>query len=340
MTEKNNYSNLQAITKELSKKGTIIQTVDDLSDGYDFNNSIHTGSLLLDYMLGTGGLPRGGFIHIHGQYSHGKSTLAVNIARGFIERGLPVLYIDVENTIRNTGQWFFKKNQIDPKDYDKFIIFVPHDFTELARTLYKYVKEGKIPLVVIDTVAAISDINPGEESINDLGKPTALGKQARSVSELLRTLSAFRSDDTTILLLNQERKNIVTTGNPAYQPKYKAPGGEAMGFYPSLALTLHQMGKTVYTEQENGKAREVRVVVEKSKYFDRAVKSSTSLYFLRDGSSKGILGIDKQYDLVTFASEIGIITKSGSWLQWTAKDGKEFKGQGFHNFIKVVSRRK
>ena len=325
---------IDKLVADLHKKGANIEMASDIPDTFDWKNAVSTGSLLLDWHLGTCGIPAGMFMHIFGDYSHGKSTLAINIARQFLQQGKKVLYVDVENTMKNTGKSFFLRNNLTEKDLKNLILLVPTDFHTVANQISKFVAED-IPLVVIDTIAAIANIDPNKDD-NDSSKAAPLGQQAKSMNEMLNKLSTFRKR-TSFLLLNQERDNIVTHGNPRYAPKNKAPGGRALGFYAGITVELNRLGNTEYVKRENGRAMEVLATITKNKYFDRTVGSSTSLYFLRDGASGGRMGIDQQYDLINMAAQLGIIEIAGPWLTWISQEGEIIKAQGFSNFMEKFS---
>ena len=63
---------------------------------------IPTGSISLDYALGTGGIPKGRITEIYGPEASGKTTLALHIIAEAQKQGGTAAFIDAEHALDET----------------------------------------------------------------------------------------------------------------------------------------------------------------------------------------------------------------------------------------------
>ena len=191
---------------------------------------IPTGSLGLDMALGVGGVPRGRIIEIFGPESSGKTTLALHIVAEAQKKGGICAYIDAEHAMDPV----YAKN-LGVKIND-LLISQPDTGEQGLEITESLVRSGKIDVVVIDSVAALT---PRDEIEGDMGQQH-VGKQARLMSQALRKLTAIVArSKTLVIFINQIRMQIgVMFGNPE-----TTPGGKALKFYTSIRLDIRRIAQ-------------------------------------------------------------------------------------------------
>ncbi|MCX5657189.1 MAG: DNA recombination/repair protein RecA, partial [Candidatus Omnitrophica bacterium] len=109
---------------------------------------IPTGSIVLDYALGIGGIPRGRVVEIFGPESSGKTTLALSVISQAQHSGGVAAFIDAEHAMDPT---YAKKIGVN---LDDLLISQPdtgEQALEIAETL---VRSNAVDIIVIDSVAA------------------------------------------------------------------------------------------------------------------------------------------------------------------------------------------
>jgi recombination protein RecA len=111
---------------------------------------IPTGSLGLDMALGVGGVPRGRIIEIFGPESSGKTTLALHIVAEAQKKGGVCAYIDAEHAMDPTYA-----SNLGVKIND-LLISQPDTGEQGLEITESLVRSGKIDVIVIDSVAALT----------------------------------------------------------------------------------------------------------------------------------------------------------------------------------------
>jgi recombination protein RecA len=188
---------------------------------------VSTGSIGLDAALGIGGLPRGRIIEIFGPESSGKTTLTLHVIAEAQKAGGICAFIDAEHAM---DPEYSKKLGVN---IDDLLISQPDTGEQALEITEALVRSGKIDVVVIDSVAALT---PKDEIEGDMGAHH-VGKQARLMSQALRKLTAIaHKSKTVIIFINQIRMQIgVMFGNPE-----TTPGGKALKFYSSVRLDIRR----------------------------------------------------------------------------------------------------
>lgn len=213
-------------------------------------NVISTGSLGLDTALGVGGVPRGRIIEVFGPESSGKTTLALHIVAEAQKAGGVCAYIDAEHAM---DPEYAKNLGVNTKD---LLISQPDTGEEGLEITESLVRSGKIAVVVIDSVAALT---PKDEIEGEMGAHH-VGKQARLMSQALRKLTAIvHKSNTVVIFINQIRMQIgVMFGNPE-----TTPGGKALKFYTSVRLDIRRIAQIKKGEEVVGGRTRVKVVKNK-----------------------------------------------------------------------------
>ncbi len=157
------------------------------------------------------------------------------------------------------------------------------------------VRSGKIDVIVIDSVAALT---PKDEIEGDMGAQH-MGKQARLMSQALRKLTAIVARSNTIVIfINQIRMQIgVMFGNPE-----TTPGGKALKFYTSVRLDIRRIAQIKKGEEIVGSRTRVKVVKNKV-----AAPFKQTEFDIIYGE-----GISLEGELLALGESLGVIKKSGT----------------------------
>ena len=248
---------------------------------------IPSGSMGLDMALGVGGIPRGRIIEIFGPESSGKTTLALHIVAEAQKKGGICAYIDAEHAMDPV---YAKNLGVNTND---LLIAQPDTGEQGLEICESLVRSGKIDVIVIDSVAALT---PKDEIEGDMGQQH-VGKQARLMSQALRKLTAIvAKSNTVVIFINQIRMQIgVMFGNPE-----TTPGGKALKFYTSVRLDIRRIAQIKKGEEVVGGRTRVKVVKNKV-----AAPFKQTEFDIIYGE-----GISYEGELMALGEKIGIVTKS------------------------------
>ena len=143
--------------------------------------AIPTGSIGLDDALGIGGYPRGRIIEIYGPESSGKTTLSLHAIAEAQKAGGICAFIDAEHAMDPVyaGNLGVK--------LDELLFSQPDNGEQALEIVESLVRSGKIDVIVIDSVAALT---PRDEIEGEMGAHH-VGKQARLMSQALRKLTGI-----------------------------------------------------------------------------------------------------------------------------------------------------
>lgn len=273
--------------------------------------SISTGSIGLDFALGVGGLPRGRIIEIFGPESSGKTTLTLHVIAEAQKAGGVCAFIDAEHAM---DPEYAKKLGVK---IDELLISQPDHGEQALEITETLVRSGKIDVVVVDSVAALT---PKDEIEGDMGAHH-VGKQARLMSQALRKLTAIVARSNTIVIfINQIRMQIgVMFGNPE-----TTPGGKALKFYTSVRLDIRKIAQIKKGEDVVGARTRVKVV--KNKVASPFKQTEFDIIYNE--------GISAEGEMLALGEKFELIDKAGASFSYMSvgKDGKKEKiplGRGY-----------
>lgn len=263
---------------------------------------VPTGSIGLDEALGVGGFPRGRIIEIYGPESSGKTTLALHAVAEAQKKGGICAFIDAEHAM---DPEYAKKLGVKIED---LLISQPDAGEQALEITESLVRSGKIDIVVVDSVAALT---PKDEIEGDMGAHH-VGKQARLMSQALRKLTALTAKSKTIVIfINQIRMQIgVMFGNPE-----TTPGGKALKFYTSVRLDIRRIAQIKKGDEIMG--GRVRVKVVKNKVAAPFKVTEFDLLYNE--------GISREGELLALGEKYDIVSKAGASYSY----GEEKLGRGY-----------
>jgi recombination protein RecA len=262
-------------------------------------NAIPTGSIGLDAALGVGGLPRGRIVEIFGPESSGKTTLSLHVVAEAQKKGGVCAFIDAEHAM---DPEYAKRIGVKTNE---LLISQPDTGEQALEIVESLVRSGKIDVVVVDSVAALT---PKDEIEGDMGAQH-VGKQARLMSQALRKLTAIVAKSKTIVIfINQIRMQIgVMFGNPE-----TTPGGKALKFYTSVRLDIRRIAQIKKGEEVMG--GRVRVKVVKNKVAAPFKQTEFDLMYNE--------GISKEGEIIALGEKMGLVKKTGMTYEYCPIDKK------------------
>jgi recombination protein RecA len=265
-------------------------------------DAIPTGSIGLDDALGIGGLPRGRVIEIFGPEASGKTTLTLHVIAEAQRAGGITAFIDAEHAL---DPEYAKKIGVR---IDELLISQPDTGEQALEIVESLVRSGKIDVVVIDSVAALT---PKDEIEGEMGAHH-VGKQARLMSQALRKLTAIVSKTKTVVIfINQIRMQIgVMFGNPE-----TTPGGKALKFYTSVRLDIRRIAQIKKGDEVVGGRHRVKVVKNKV----AAPFRSTEFDLIYNE------GISREGEMLALGEKFGLVQKSGASYSY----GEHKLGRGY-----------
>ena len=265
-------------------------------------DAIPTGSIGLDFALGIGGLPRGRIVEVFGPESSGKTTLTLHVIAEAQKTGGVCAFIDAEHAL---DPEYAKRLGVKTSE---LLLSQPDTGEQALEIVESLVRSGKIDVIVIDSVAALT---PRDEIEGDMGQ-AHVGKQARLMSQALRKLTAIVARSKTIVIfINQIRMQIgVMFGNPE-----TTPGGKALKFYTSVRLDIRRIAQIKKGEEVMG--GRVRVKVVKNKV--AAPFKSTEFDLMYNE------GISREGEIIALGEKYGLVSKSGASYSY----GDEKLGRGY-----------
>lgn len=264
--------------------------------------AIPTGSIGLDHALGIGGMPRGRIIEIYGPESSGKTTLALHVIAQAQKKGGLCAFVDAEHAM---DPMYSKNLGVKIKE---LLISQPDTGEQALEIVESLVRSGKIDVVVIDSVAALT---PKDEIEGEMGAHH-VGKQARLMSQALRKLTAIvAKSDTVVIFINQIRMKIgVMFGNPE-----TTPGGRALKFYSSVRLDIRRIAQIKKGDTVIGGRTKVKVVKNKV----AAPFKVTEFDLLYNE------GISHEGELLVLGEKLKLISKAGASYSF----GEHKLGRGY-----------
>lgn len=255
---------------------------------------IKTGNLNFDKILGCGGIPKSRITEIYGNESSGKTTIALQVAKQSTLNNKKVLYIDMECTLNVN---YLRDNGID---VNLITICRPKNGEKAFAIIEDALNENCYELIILDSVAAMSCESELDESMEESAK---IGLHARLMSRGLRRIqNPLSNSNTAIIFINQVREKIgIIFGNPE-----TTTGGKALKFFSTTRIEVRKVDLIKNGQDKIGIKSKLTIVKNKlGKPFESCF---VNIYFNE--------GYDDTMDMIDYAIEHNIITKSGAWYYY------------------------
>jgi recombination protein RecA len=223
------------------------KTVDDLLAEFEKKHGLKTGvpeevtglttgNLAIDWQTGVGGIPVGRITELYGYESSGKTTTALQTAAELQtdikerESDQRIVYLDFEHALDVD---YASGLGID-FGHPSFIPLQPNNLEQGAIAALNLIETGKVPLIVFDSVAAMS---PKRLKDGDFDQATIQMHRAKLISALCQSsIDLLHVHKCAAVFINHKMESIEMTGRPGIPPRVTTPGGRGLKYYASLRL--------------------------------------------------------------------------------------------------------
>lgn len=303
----------------------MIKTIDDILGEYERKEGLKTGSphkavglstgnLAIDWQTGVGGIPAGRITELYGQESSGKTTCAlqtaVQLQQRIIESGTDqrIVYLDFEHAL-DVG--YATALGID-FDHSSFIPIQPNNLEQGAKVAQDLIETGKVPLVVFDSVAAMS---PKRLKDGEFDQATIQMHRAKLVSALCQSsLDLLYENQCAAIFVNHKMESVEMSGRPGLPPKVTTPGGRGLKYYASLRLEFDIVGG-VKTKLDNFLTGEESNQLVGNKVYVKCVKNKVSVPGrVVEVRSRFGMGFDNAWSALQILLTRKAIMTSGAWF--------------------------
>lgn len=282
---------------------------------------ISTGNMFLDLDLG-GGLATGRIHLITGQFSSGKTFLAMKIAAQFTKKKQRVCIIDAEFTF--DPSWAVACGV----DMDYVYVVAKQEQETVIDIVELLVASGEFALVILDSLAALIPTKLKEEQADK----AEMGRSAYLNNRMFKKILAQQSDAAlagkqvaTLIVINQWRKKVNAMGNPNI-----LPGGEGQYYYCSTWIDFWAE-ETILDGKEKVVGMKFGYHTRKNKTAPPRKQGLVSMFMEPyNGMSKG--DWDSLGAVIDVATITGVFKKSGTWYSSPLLD----KSYQFSNLWKGI----
>lgn len=306
VTETKKVSTLDIAKKTIAKKyGDVVKP---MSERPLVINTISTRSLGLDSALGRGGMAKGRIYEIFGDTGSGKSTMAMSVIAEAQSRGMKCVYVDAEHS---SDQKLFESMGVKLEELEVVDLYTGEDNLAVAETM---MKTGEVDVLVIDSVTSLIPKVAADAELDD----TTIALLARLMSKtLLRFVPIAAETQTLVIFINQIRNKIGGYGDPSV-----TSGGMSLPFYCTGRIKVSGIGakaNRLLDDQGNVIGHKTTFEIVKNKLAAPFKKAEANLMY-------GV-GYDTVYEIITIATDLGLIIKKGSWYEYEGKSiGQGEKG--------------
>jgi recombination protein RecA len=284
--------------------------------------SIPTGSLALDYELGTGGWQRGTCHTVFGPQDIGKSSMiGLSAVRNTQALDLNAVWIALERPSKAKWKEWASRNGVD---MEALLVLYPNSGEEAMSMLVECSQVVDVGTIVFDSIGAMQ----AESEIGEDGK-MKVGGASNLISWGLKQVAPNAwNHDIAVILLNQVRQDM----NPRSYGGYVMPGGEALKFF-SESITQLRPGKERYMVKRQGTeimaGRQIIAHVQRNKGTEGTGHKAIFDYFFMETTEDdavGVhgLGIDSFTDIINTAKRCGVISQAGAY--YDLPNGKRVQG--------------
>lgn len=304
---------MQALGKELQKSyGARAAVMGSEKPPLDV---ISTGSLALDFELGTGGWPRGHASGVWGKRDIGKSVIALRAVANAQAQGLNCAWIAVEPTF--DAEWA----QMHGVDTDDLLVLFPKTGEDAFHMLYQCI-DYEADMVVFDSIGALL----GETEIGEEANARSGGQAALITWGMKMCVPAAYHANTALMMLNQQRADR----NARYAGAMQQPGGEALEHLEAIIMHL-KAGGTAFKIKQRGQdveiGKPVLAHIQRNKLSQGSSRKATyDMYYMETENYP--FGIDLVADAINTGKRTGVIGTAGAYFDLPLPNGETKRVQG------------
>lgn len=257
-----------------------------------------------------GGIGAGRVTVAYGNTSSGKSLLMMQSVGKWQKQGLTCAWVDAEGTYEKS---FGARLGIDN---EKLILIQKKSFGAITDEVTPLLKAG-LDVLIIDSISDIMpDVFLNDGELKGYENMKQIGAHAKGNTAMLNAIH-YANEKTAVVLISQ-----TTTQIEAMYTKQVPHGGRKLEFAASQMIKLtssntdaKQIKKLLpvgnkLIEQPVG--RKVEAFVEKNKLGRQHTRAQYDMYYAGD-----YVGIDTDGELFDLAVDWGVISKGGSWFDWS-----------------------
>jgi len=276
------------------------------SENYSLN-SVSTGSLMLDYKLGTGGVIYGGLVEVFGSNGLGKSSALLYGTLANVQKEEKLAALIAMEPIFDK-KWAIKLG-LDP---DFLLILRPENAQEAFDMLRDLVFNTSVDFIGIDSLGAMGN----ESSQKAGGKAKAYGISAEATSAINDIMPRLYKADKALMIINQQRQAGAANGNTFYE----SPGGEAIKHAAWVRIQVKPGSKKYFVKLDGEEVlagRELKCTFKKPSKVSHLLGKSAEFdfYTIEHEDYENLIGIDTVGDYVKVAKVTGVFKSQGSWLE-------------------------
>ena len=337
---------------DATKKSNLVQLGDTLKPTV----AVQTCFPLVDWAMMCGGFPLGRVSTITGPTAHGKTQYVLGLAKTWLDRGLPVLYIDAEKSLEQD----FTSTILGAKPDDIPNLFAPrerkyyHHAVAAAHAFFGNVRQWQSMcddeysaanfggLVIVDSITKLTP----ESELADVMKDNVTSAKAKDSAVALekgrtgqrrantnqawldQLVGEAEYSNCAVVLIAQERAYMDEANRVRYKPK----GGACLEYDASLVIRIKKAGKAGRVTSGNQTIAQQHIVeITKSKVarLEEGYKSVGS-YYWSTGFGSAPMGLDTTRDIFEAAKIAGVITGSG----WYTFGDVKYQGERFYDAMR------
>jgi len=284
--------------------------------------TVSSGNLMLDWAIGSGGIPRGCSVDLFGLPSLGKTTMVLSIMGERTKFGERCAFIDVEHRLTQSLIDTLIPNQ------KMFEVIQPKDGDSALALLKELIAEPEFRVVTVDSMSVIVPSEMTEEGAN----PDRPGLAAKRITQTLsQSLTPVYANRTIVFLLHQMRANMsFFSKNPSVPTS-----NYSTQHLTSLRLAItsnHKDGPSEIKDGDNIIGQRVKITVVKNTFGPPGKIAPITIMYGK--------GLDKVRDLIDCGIITDVIQKTAGWYTYTDKSDKkvpiEIKAHGEDELVKKL----